>query len=244
VVQFVMGWKSRESLPAARRGESDMAGAVAKIKLSPFNKLVLSQSNVRRVKAGVSLMEHPIKPLAMMPQTHWRETDRETFSRVWAAEVAEVPEFTDSEIHIVSGLLLPIWKRLLNKSTRVYRLELDTLERIIGRKFSPAWVTGTLSIGAAVLPPDAVFALIDGKTVLDLAEGLQLRRVPVMGANRTELTDFTDAMPDRLRAYGLIHEIIPRKLRMFVPADASGPAILGNELHRHPLSRVSDRAAA
>src|SRR5216684_6020799 len=54
------GWRSRESLSAARRGESDMANAVQKIKLSPsrdipFNKLVLSQSNVRRVKAGVSI---------------------------------------------------------------------------------------------------------------------------------------------------------------------------------------------
>src|SRR5882724_4465023 len=56
----VTGRRSRESLPAARRGESDMAGAVQKIKLSPsrdipFSKLVLSQSNVRRVKAGVSI---------------------------------------------------------------------------------------------------------------------------------------------------------------------------------------------
>src|SRR5260221_4860218 len=56
----VTGWRSRESLAAARRGASDMASAVQKIKLSPsrdipFNKLVLSQSNVRRVKAGVSI---------------------------------------------------------------------------------------------------------------------------------------------------------------------------------------------
>jgi hypothetical protein len=56
----VTGRRSRESLPAARRGESDMASAVQKIKLSPsrdipFHKLVLSQSNVRRVKAGVSI---------------------------------------------------------------------------------------------------------------------------------------------------------------------------------------------
>jgi ParB family chromosome partitioning protein len=54
------GWRSRESLSAARRGESDMASTVQKIKLSPsrdipFNKLVLSQSNVRRVKTGVSI---------------------------------------------------------------------------------------------------------------------------------------------------------------------------------------------
>ena len=56
----VAGWRPRESLSAARRGESDMANAIQKIKLSPsrdipFNKLVLSQSNVRRVKAGVSI---------------------------------------------------------------------------------------------------------------------------------------------------------------------------------------------
>jgi ParB family chromosome partitioning protein len=56
----VTGLRLRESLSAARRGESDLASAVQKIKLSPsrdipFNKLVLSQSNVRRVKAGVSI---------------------------------------------------------------------------------------------------------------------------------------------------------------------------------------------
>src|SRR6266704_3042523 len=57
---IMTGWRSRESLSATRRGEFDMAIAVQKIKLSPssdipFNKLVLSQSNVRRVKAGVSI---------------------------------------------------------------------------------------------------------------------------------------------------------------------------------------------
>src|SRR3981189_1725483 len=54
------GWGAGERLSAARRGEADMAKAVQKIKLSPsrdipFNKLVLSQSNVRRIKAGISI---------------------------------------------------------------------------------------------------------------------------------------------------------------------------------------------
>ena len=47
-----------------------------------------------------------------------------------------------------------------------------------------------------------------------------------MGANRIELTGFTDQMRERLRAYGLFHEIISWKLRMFVPTDATGTAIL------------------
>ena len=83
-----------------------------------------------------------------------------------------------------------------------------------------------------------------GKTVLDLAEGLQLRRVRVMGANRIELTGFTDAMRERLRACGLFHEIISWKLRMFVPTDAAGPAILAKVMERYPLSRIAEREAA
>jgi ParB family chromosome partitioning protein len=48
--------------PGARRGEDLMAQAAQKITLSssrdiPFDKLVLSQSNVRRIKAGVSVDE-------------------------------------------------------------------------------------------------------------------------------------------------------------------------------------------
>jgi len=55
------GEATRERLSVARRGERTVTQA-AKIVLSssrdiPFNKLVLSQSNVRRIKAGVSIEE-------------------------------------------------------------------------------------------------------------------------------------------------------------------------------------------
>jgi hypothetical protein len=65
-----------------------------------------------------------------------------------------------------------------------------------------------------------------------------------MGANRIELTGFTDQMRDRLCAYGLFHEIISWKLRMFVPTDTAGPAILAKVLERYLLIRIGDRAAA
>lgn len=51
-------------------------------------------------------------------------------------------------------------------------------------------------------------------------------------------------MRDRLRAYGVFHEIISWKLRMFVPTDATGPAILAKVLERYPVERVSEREAA
>ena len=211
----------------------------------PAPSLMLDDGEVERRVRLIRPMEHPAMPLAMMPQTHWREADRETFAGAWAAELAEVPEFTDSEIHIVAGLLLPIWKRLPNESTRVYRLQTDAGERIVGRKVSPAWVASALETSPSNLSADDAFtALMDGRTILDLAEGLQLRRVRVMGVGRIELTGFTDAMRDRLRAYGLFHEIISWKLRMFVPTDAAGPSILAKVLERYPLARVAERTAA
>ncbi len=211
----------------------------------PARSLMLDDGEVERRVRLIRPMEHPTIPLATMPQTHWREADRDTFARTWAAEVAEIPEFTDSEIHIVAGLLLPIWKRLPNESTRVYRLQTDAGERIIGRKVSPAWVASGLEAGTSSLSPDAAFtALTDGKTILDLAEGLQVRRVRVMGVNRIELTGFTEPMRDRLRAYGLFGEIISWKLRFFVPVDATGPAILAKVLECYPIARIADRAVA
>jgi protein strawberry notch len=211
----------------------------------PAPSLMLDDGEVERRVRLIRPMEAHAVPLKMMAESHWAEADRETFARIWAAEVAGVPEFTDSEIHIVAGLLLPIWKRLPNESTRVYRLQTDAGERIVGRRVSPAWVAGALETGASTLSADDAFtALMDGRTILDLAEGLQLRRVRVMGAYRIELTGFTDTMRDRLRAYGLFHEIISWKLRMFVPTDTTGPAILAKVLERYPLLRIADRAAA
>jgi hypothetical protein len=210
----------------------------------PARSVMLDDGQVERRVRLVRPMEHPVMALATMPQTYWHEVDRTHFARAWSAELADVPEFTDSEIHIVAGLLLPIWKRLPNESTRVYRLQTDDGERIIGRKVSPAWVANATAIGVSALTPDAALsALLDGKTILDLAEGLQLRRVRVMGANRIELTGFADAMRERLTAYGLFHEIISWKLRMFVPTDSAGVDVLTKVLERYPVARIAERAA-
>jgi hypothetical protein len=65
-----------------------------------------------------------------------------------------------------------------------------------------------------------------------------------MGEFRIELSGFTDGMVERLKATGLISEIISWRLRLFVPTGASGPSILAKLIERNPLVRVADRAAA
>jgi hypothetical protein len=211
----------------------------------PAPSMMLDDGEIERRVRLIRPMEHHHASLKMMDESRWQAADREAFAATWAREVSEVPEFADSTIHIVAGLLLPIWKRLPNESMRVYRLQTDAGERIIGRRVSAVWAANASLTGATTLTPDAAFAaLIEGRTVLDLTDGLQLHRVRVMGAHRIELSGFADAMRDRLRAYGLFSEIISWKLRMFVPTDANGAGVLAKVLDHYPVERIGERAAA
>ncbi|HLZ03884.1 MAG TPA: strawberry notch family protein [Bradyrhizobium sp.] len=211
----------------------------------PAPSFMLDDGEIDRRVRLIRPMEQHSVPLKMMAESHWVEADRERFSAAWLAEIAGIPEFSESTIHIVAGLLLPIWKRLPNESTRVYRLQTDAGERIIGCKVSAAWVANVLATDAPKLTPDEAFvAVMEGRTVLDLSEGLQLRRVRVMGAYRIELSGFTDTMRDRLRAYGLFGEIISWKLRMFLPTDADGAEVLAKVFDRYPIERIAEREAA
>src|ERR1700730_17098115 len=106
----------------------------------PAPSLMLDDGEVERRVRLLRPMERIAIAIARMAQSHWQEVDQAEFAGAWQAEIAAVPEFTDSELHIVTGLLLPIWKQLPDDSVRVYRLQTDAGERVIGRLVSPAWV--------------------------------------------------------------------------------------------------------
>ncbi|WP_306028704.1 strawberry notch family protein [Stappia sp. MMSF_3263] len=211
----------------------------------PAPSMMLDDGEIERRVRLVRPMERSHLSFQALTGSYWREVDRDTFASAWSHELSEVPEFTETTLHMVSGLLLPVWKRLPNESTRVYRLQTDEGERIIGRRVSPAWAANAAATGSVTLSPDeAHAALIAGQTILGLAEGLQLRRVRVMGANRIEFSGFTEGMRERLKSYGLFSEIISWKLRFFVPADERGVKVLGRLIETWPIERVSDRGAA
>ncbi|ESX62734.1 methylase [Mesorhizobium sp. LSHC420B00] len=187
--------------------------------------------------------------LDALAETHWQPADRKLFCELWQAEVTAVPEFTPSTFYIVAGLLLPIWRRLPDHDCQVYRIQTDAGERIIGRHIAPTLVATMLrNLGIDHVPtlaPEAAWTgLIEGKIGLQLAEGLVLRRSRVMNDYRVELVGFTEAMVPRLKALGLISEIISWKLKLFVPTGDEGSAILATLLDRHTLVGVTDRTAA
>jgi hypothetical protein len=178
-------------------------------------------------------------------RSHWRKASEERFAALWDAECAKVPEFADSEFHIITGLLLPIWDRLPSQNMRVYRFETDEGERVIGRLVTPEALTRLGAEAPALSSSDAWNAVLDRGAVIDLAGGLQLRRSLVMGGTRVELTGFSSGGDvSVLKALGLVSEIIAWRLRLFVPVAEQGPAILAALFARHPLLAVRARAAA
>ncbi len=210
----------------------------------PASSLMLDDGRVERRVRLLRPTERMAIPLERLAQTHWQKADKESFARAWQAELAEIPAFTDSEFHIVTGLLLPIWRRLPDEHCRVYRLQTDDSERVIGRLVSPAWVAQAAADMPTLAPGDAWNAVLGSGTILHLQNGLELRRVRVMGEYRIELSGYTSGMLDRLKAMGLVSEIITWKLRLFVPTGDAGPAILGALFDRFPFVRLADRPAA
>jgi hypothetical protein len=213
----------------------------------PARSLMLDDGEVERRVRLIRPMERLNFALNHLPETSWEQVDEASFAAAWTDEIAQVPDFTTSELHIVTGLLLPIWKRLPEESTRVYRLQTDDGTRIVGRRVSPAWAaSATASTGAPDLSSQQALALLrEGHTMLDLADRLQLRRSRLMQVNRIELTGFGPNAVDRLKAMGLFSEIISWKLRLFVPDDVvAGCQVLERLFEHHPLTRILDRKAA
>ena len=187
--------------------------------------------------------------LDALAETFWQPAHRKLFCELWQAEVAAVPEFTTSTFHIVTGLLLPIWRRLPDHDCQVYRIQTDAGERIIGRHITSTMVATMLrNLGIdnvpTLAPDEAWSGLVEGRIGLQIADGLILRRSRVMNDYRVELIGFTDAMVPRLKALGLISEIISWKLRLFIPTGAGGSAMLASLLDRHTLVGVTDRSSA
>ena len=198
----------------------------------------------RRVRLIRPMEQHSV-PLKMMAESHWVEADRERFRRGLAGGACGRARVLGKHDPHRGGLAAAD----LEAAAERVDAGLSAADRCRRAHYRPQGL-GHLGrerpcSGAPELTPDAAFAaLTEGRTVLDLAEGLQLRRVRVMGAYRIELSGFTDTMRDRLRTYGLFGEIISWKLRMFVPTDASGAEVLAKVLDRYPIERIAEREAA
>ncbi|API55186.1 MULTISPECIES: strawberry notch-like NTP hydrolase domain-containing protein [Rhizobium] len=213
----------------------------------PSRSIMLDDGSIQPRVSLIRPMDELRFEVRQLEETSWEEADEQAFVLAWNTEVASVPEFSTSTMHIVSGLLLPIWKLLPQDFCRVRRLQTDDGERIVGRVIAPDRLAGLCrNFGidqTEVLTGDQAWtALLDGSAIIGLAGDMTLRRVRVMNEYRVELTGFTDGMRDWLRSIGLFSEMINWKLRFFVPVTDEGAGILLKLMQRHRLVDIARRS--
>ena len=212
----------------------------------PTRSIMLDDGSVQPCVTLYRPMDELRFEVRQLEETNWEEADERDFEAAWNAEVAAVPEFTSSTLHVVAGLLLPIWKLLPQDYCRVYRLTTDDGERIVGRMIAPsrlAMLCRNFSIDQTeVLSAEQAWkSVLDGSSIISLAGDMTLRRVKVMNDYRVELAGFSDGMRDWLRSIGLFSEMISWKLRFFIPVTDDGRAILTRLMQRHRLVDVVGR---
>lgn len=175
---------------------------------------------------------------AQLAESSWRLATAAEFTTLWRKEVDTLPETLTSDLHIVTGLLLPIWRKLPSDLMRVYRLTTDDGEQIIGRQVSPAWVREHQHQATDVDPDQAWADVRAGNVNLVLADGHQLRRARQMGSLRLELSGWSDQHLASLKALGLTTEIVAWSTRLFLPFDQRG--VFDRLINQHPIVTMED----
>ncbi|MBE9054406.1 methylase, partial [Nostocales cyanobacterium LEGE 11386] len=130
------------------------------------------------------------------------------------------PRFTTDHIHLVTGILLPIWKMLPQQNSRVFRLQTSDGEKILGRVVDARDIQSVaeqLGLKNKLLSPAELVSLILNEGYSQqLPGGVTVRRSYVAGEPRIELVNAL-SLADQLVAVGCFTEIIQWRKRIFVP---------------------------
>ncbi|WP_341529988.1 strawberry notch family protein [Nostoc sp. UHCC 0302] len=159
----------------------------------------------------------------------WRQVSADTFVAAWSKEVDQLPSFTTDYLHLVTGILLPIWKILPQHSSRVFRLQTSDGQKILGRVVQASdiqTVREQLGLKNQLLSPTELVSLVLNEGYSQqLPGGVTLRRSFIAGEPRLELANAI-SLAERLFAVGCFTEIIQWRKRVFVPTGDRAASVL------------------
>lgn len=167
------------------------------------------------------------------------EIPKAEWEAVWKEAVKEVPEYNESELHMITGALLPVWNKLpQDGNIKAMRITATDGTQYLGRVIPPKQIDAVLrSLGAS---KSSIKKQYTGKelysAVMDKAQAVSfdglygatwtVSRRRVSGENRLEVTGrnlfaFKEKYP------GVFTETIQYKQRYFIPTGSKGEEILG-----------------
>lgn len=182
----------------------------------------------------VSLMRPLVQSSMNKPdfgESGWVELNHAAFAAAWAAEINDAPTHRISQFYLITGVLLPIWKRLQSDKVQVCRLQTDDGSTLLGRMVDSSQIHKVFANFGLHDAHDLTSEQIVSNVLGSLSphrctNGIEPRSSMVMGNQRLELTGFREGQKDRLKAVGCMGEIISYRYRMFVPLGENSPHIV------------------
>lgn len=184
-----------------------------------------------------------------MPQQlfdqRYTEATKKDVAADWEAAVAAMPKTHTKTHHVITGALLPIWRKLRvnpDDKLRIVRVKTDDGQRVVGVEINSGSVAQVLQqIGVKVAgsrletPAQVSGAVLHGETV-NLVGGLTLRKGKVGGEDVIKVEGAQSQDFTALRDVGLLNERKDFKQVFWVPsADTRHEAVLGRLLDAFPV---------
>jgi hypothetical protein len=149
---------------------------------------------------------------------------------LWKQELEAAPKTCTEEVSLLTGVLVPIWDRIRAGNPRIYRVQTESGERLIGRLLPQKvlWQTIQAITGGdlGLSPQEIVQAILKEGARATISNRWRLARRRVQGERRIELLGPSRPAMDELKEDGVLVEIVRYKTRYFLPTGPNGPEVL------------------
>lgn len=180
---------------------------------------------------------------------HYEELTQTEAQAAWEKERAESPQTHKSQVHMITGAILPIWDRVTGQP-RVIRTQTDDGERILGRVVHKDELKQTLkNLGlgssASKMSAEQLLSRIMAGDKALLANGWQIKKVRVSDDDRIEVTAPTFSAADQklLQDQSAFVERIQWRERVFIPTGDSAASVLDRIIKAKPVVDIIESGA-
>ena len=160
-----------------------------------------------------------------LQNSQWEVVSIDEFTKGWEEQIKELPEFKESQLNLITGILLPIWDKLPKETPRVRRLTTDDGEVLLGRLLDDEQLSdlrGELGLEREQPNPERLYNhLIGGGSPVRLSGCFRLIFKRIYGEANIELMgDDTAEQQEQLDRMGCRIEIQDYRMRVFIPSIA------------------------
>jgi hypothetical protein len=161
-----------------------------------------------------------------IPKLGWTETaSSEAFWESWEQEVRVTPEFLSVKLHLICGLLLPVWDKLPNHHSKVNRLITNDGTVLLGRavakkELQKIYANFGVKDQPVALSATEIYQMVWHDRQVVKAGKCSLGRSYWKGNEYLEILDVSGrGNIEYLKTLGCETEIISFKMRVFVPVN-------------------------